>query len=106
MPILGQWEWGNKERGGENQCPPKVQVLWGRWGRCRGTAAYFPQGLGWVSDYGKPCNSTCQEMDKGQCKVSGLTTGSQSWASQTPLDTMEELRRKWGLQGRLGHPQG
>jgi hypothetical protein len=33
-------------------------------------------------------------------------TGSQSQASQMPLDTAEELRTKWGPQECLGHPQG
>ena len=33
-------------------------------------------------------------------------TGSQSQASQTLLETVKELRTKWGSWGQLGHPQG
>ena len=49
----------------------------------------------------------------GQGAVQGLLaslrpeiTDSQSRASQMPLDTVEELRTKWGLWGQLSYPQG
>jgi hypothetical protein len=58
------------------------------------SAACFPFGLG-----------GCLAGD-GQGAVQGLwapwrpeITGSQSWASQMQLDTVEELRTKWGPLG-------
>ena len=42
--------------------------------------------------------------DDGQGAI--LVPGSQSWASQTLLDTEEELRTEWGPSGWLSQPWG
>ena len=69
---------------------------------CRRTAAHFPHGPGWVSGCVKPQTPIHRG---GQGAVRDLwaswrpeTTGSQSRTSQTPLDTLEELRTEWGPQ--------
>jgi hypothetical protein len=103
MGGLREWE--------KTQVPPEF--------RCSGQAdagvlpaTCFPHSPRWVSGCGKLWT---QPAGAGQGAVQGLwasrrpeITGSrsQSRASQTPLDTAEELRTKWGPRGWLSHSQG
>jgi hypothetical protein len=74
---------------GENPRTARVPVLWV--GRCGRTACY----PGWVSGCGKPLDSSSAGVGQGAV----LGTGSQSQASQTLLDTAEELRTNSGPGG-------
>lgn len=93
---------------GENPRPARAPVIWvgGGFphafhmapGRCLAVGSYRPSPRG--------------SGGGGQGTVGGLwtsqrpeITGSQFRASQTPLDTTEDLRTKWGPQGRLGQSQ-
>jgi hypothetical protein len=90
---------------GENPYPARVPVLWVD--VCGWIAACFPHGPGRclvVGSHGtQPVGVKCE---CGQGAVPGLwasrrpeLTGSQSLASQKPLDTAEEQRTKWGPPG-------
>jgi hypothetical protein len=89
---------------GENLHPARVPVLWvGRLGELPHTFHVAPSGCLAVVSY------EISLARGGQGAVRGLSaswkpeiTGSQSWASQTPLGTVEVLRTKslvWSLAG-------
>jgi hypothetical protein len=58
-------------------------------------AACFPHSPGWVSGCGKLWNPSSAGGEQGAV----LVPGSQPRASQTSLDTEEELRTEWEPQG-------
>ena len=93
---------GGIKRVEENLLPVRVLVLWA--GGLRG----LPQVLheAWVGVWlWDATDSSLWGVDKGQSEVSEPEiTGSQPWASQTPLYTTEELRTKWGPQGQISQP--
>ena len=57
------------------------------------TATCFPRGPGWVSGCVKPRTPAWQVVDKGQSRYQFLSRG------HLMLDTVEELRTKWGPPG-------
>jgi hypothetical protein len=105
--IVGHWAWGNQGNWRKPQSRQSSSAL----GRqtledcCTFSMRSWVGVWLWEATEPSPAGGGQGAVRSLWASLRPEITGSQPSASQMPLDTAEELRRKLGPQGRLGHPQ-
>ena len=110
-PYLSGRGCGGIKGVGENPSPATVQVLWaGGHGGLLQAVHMAPMGV-WLWEATDPSPGGRGRVEQGAFRGLWVSwrpeiTGSQSWASQMPLDTAEKLKTKWRSPGGVSVSPG